>query len=367
LTNSNLAGKSLVRIEVDCERIRHNTESIVGLCVQYGIEVVGVTKSVCGNADVAHAMLAGGVSMVGESRLSHICRLREAGIKADIMMLPLPALSEVDEIVHLTQVSLNSQVETIRALSRAAQAQDLIHRVILMIEAGDRREGVMPEKAMPIARDILGLPNIELIGVGANVSCIGGVQPSWENTQIIVDVAEDIERRLGVPMQVISGGHTSSLFLLGCGEMPPRVNQLRIGEGILLGIDPGNEHPLPALYQDAFKIIAEIIEIETKPSLPQGRVSVDSFGRVPELKDRGIRKRAILAMGEQDLLISGLTPKLPGVEVIGASSDHLVVDITEAVYPLRLGDELEFMPNYASISTGMAHRDIPQVIKPMEG
>jgi predicted amino acid racemase len=359
--------RSLVRIEVDCERIRHNTESIVGLCAKYGIKVVGVTKSVCGNPDVARAMLAGGVSMVGESRLSHIRRLHEAGIKADIMMLRLPTLSEVDEIVRLTKVSLNSQVETIRALSRAAQAQNIIHRVILMIEAGDRREGVMSENAMPIAREILGLPNIELIGVGANVSCIGGVQPSWENTQIIVDVAEDIERRLGVPVQVISGGHTSSLFLLGRGEMPSRVNQLRIGEGILLGIDPGNEHPLPAPYHDAFNIIAEIIEIETKPSLPQGKVAVDSFGRVPELKDRGIRKRAILAMGEQDLLISGLTPKLPGVEVIGASSDHLVVDITEAVCPLRLGDELEFMPNYASISTGMAHRDISQVIKPMEG
>jgi predicted amino acid racemase len=356
-----------VQIEVDCGCIRRNTESTVGFCAKYGIEVVGVTKSVCGDPDAARAMLMGGVSMVGESRLSHIRRLRQAGIKADIMMLRLPALSEVDEIVRLTQVSLNSQMETVRALSHVAQAQDIIHRVILMIEAGDRREGVMPENAMPIAKDILGLPNIELIGVGANVSCIGGVQPSWENTQIIVDVAEDIERRLGVPMQVISGGHTSSLFLLGRGEMPPRVNQLRIGEGILLGVDPVNELPLPAPYQDAFIVVAEIIEIETKPSLPEGRVTVDAFGRVPELEDNGIRKRAILAIGEQDLLISGLTPKIPGVEVIGASSDHLVIDITEAVHPLRLGDKLEFMPNYASISTGMAHRDVSQVIKPMEG
>ena len=356
-----------MRIDVACERIQCNTKSIISLCAMHGIEVVGVTKSVCGNPEVAHAMLSGGVSMLGESRLSHVIRLREAGIKADIMMLRLPALSEVDEIVRLTQVSLNSQQETVRALSRSAQTQANIHRVILMIEAGDRREGVLPENAMLVARDILGLPNIELIGVGANVSCIGGVQPSRENTQIIVDVAEDIERKLGIPMQVISGGHTSSLFLLNHGEMPPRVNQLRIGEGILLGVDPANEHLLPTSYQDVFKIIAEIIEIETKPSLPEGNLTVDSFGRVPELKDNGIRKRAILAMGEQDLSISGLTPRILGVKVIGASSDHLVVDITDAVHPLRLGDELEFLPNYASLSTGMAHRDVEQVIKPTEG
>jgi len=191
--------------------------------------------------------------------------------------------------------------------------------------------------------------------------------PSRANTQIIVDVAEDIERRLAIPMQVISGGHTTSVFLLDRSEMPPGVNQLRIGEGLLLGVDPTHEHPFPAPYQDAFIVVAEIIEIETKPSLPEGKVTVDSFGRVPEFIDNGSRKRAILAMGEQDLLISGLTPRLPGVEVIGASSDHLIVDITDAVHPLRLGDELEFMPNYASISTGMAHRDVAQVIKPIEG
>jgi len=365
--SSKLKRRLSVQIEVDCERIRRNTESIVGLCVKFGIEVVGVTKCVCGNPDVARAMLAGGVSMLGESRLSHILRLREAGITANIMILRLPALSEVDEIVRLTQVSLNSQLGTVRALSRTAQAQKIIHRVILMIETGDRREGVMPENAISIARDILSLPNIELVGVGANVSCIGGIQPSWKNTQIIVDVVGEIEQRLGILMQVISGGHTSSLFLLERGEMPPRVNQLRIGEGILLGVDPANENPLTALYQDAFNIVAEIIEIEIKPSLPQGKIIVDSFGRIPELKNNGIRKRAILAMGEQDLLISGLTPKLPGVEVIGASSDHLVVDITDAVHPLSLGDVLEFKPNYACISTGMAHRDVSQVIKPMEG
>lgn len=356
-----------MRIEVTCERIRGNTESIVGLCAKHGIGVVGVTKSVCGNPAVACAMLTGGVSLLGESRLNHIRRLREAGIKEDIMMLRLPALSEVDEIVRLTQVSLNSQVETVRALSLAAQAQDILHRVILMIEAGDRREGIIPENAIPTAREILGLPNIELIGVGANVSCIGGVQPSRENTQIIVDVAEDIEERLGLPMEVISGGHTSSLFLLGCDGMPPRVNQLRIGEGILLGVDPTNEHSLPAPFQDAFIVVAEIIEIETKPSLPEGNVSVDSFGRVPGLRDNGIRKRAILAMGEQDLLITGLTPLVPGVEVIGASSDHLVLDITDAKPPLRLGDEVVFRPNYASLSTGMAHRDVSQVLKQTKG
>jgi predicted amino acid racemase len=138
-------------IEVDCERIRLNTQAIVNLCAPHGIEVVGVTKACCGHPEVAQAMLAGGASLLAESRLQNVRRLREAGIKAGIMLLRLPLLSEADEVVRLTQVSLNSQVETVRLLSQAAVYQGLTHQAILMVETGDRREGVMPERALEVA------------------------------------------------------------------------------------------------------------------------------------------------------------------------------------------------------------------------
>jgi predicted amino acid racemase len=133
-------------------------------------------------------MLAGGVTMLAESRLKNVKRLRDAGIDVDIMLLRLPRLSEVNEVVRLTQVSLNSQVETVRALSRAAQAHGVTHQVMLMVETGDRREGVMPSEAMSVAREMLTPPGIELVGIGTNVSCIGGVLPTQENTQLLVDV-----------------------------------------------------------------------------------------------------------------------------------------------------------------------------------
>jgi len=91
---------------------------------------VGVTKATCGHPQVAQAMLAGGVSLLAESRLRHVRRLRNAGIDADMMLLRLPALSEVDDVVQLTPVSLNSQVETVRALSRAAKKIYGVHQVV---------------------------------------------------------------------------------------------------------------------------------------------------------------------------------------------------------------------------------------------
>jgi len=347
-----------MRIEVDYECIQRNADSITQYCKDHNTEVVGVTKGACGHPEIARAMLTGGIKLLGESRLEHIRRLRKAGIDADIMMLRLPSLSEIGDVVRLTQISLNSQLKTVRALSDAVQHLGVSHQVILMVDVGDRREGVMPKKAVKRAKQMAHLPGIDLVGVGTNVSCIGGVQPTHENTQLLVDVAEDIEDSLGISLPIISGGNTSSLMLLANDEMPTRINQLRIGEGILRGQDPNNRWELPVPCQDAFTVVAEVIELEEKPSLPEGPILFDAFGRKPEWKDLGVRQRAILDIGEQDLRINGLTPQRSGITIIGASSDHLVVDVTEIAEPVQLGDTLEFSPNYAALATGMANHSL---------
>jgi predicted amino acid racemase len=354
-----------MRIDVNCDHIRRNAQAVVKMCAAQNIQVVGVTKACCGHPQVARAMLAGGVSLLAESRLKNVQRLRDAGITADVMLLRLPALSEADEVVRLTQVSLNSQVETVRALSRAAQAQGVTHQVMLMIETGDRREGVMPKEAVDAARGMWGLPGIELVGIGTNVSCIGGVLPTQKNTQLLVDTADTVEKALGIRFPVVSGGHTANLALIARGEMPSRINQLRIGEAILLGVDTTGDWPLPCPHRDAFNVVAEVVEIDVKPSMPEGTITIDAFGRTPHWEDRGLRRRAILAIGEQDMRIDGLRPKRPGVTMVGASSDHLVVDVTEADPPVRLGDELEFDPIYAAVATAMASFGVTQVIKRM--
>ncbi len=355
-----------MRIEVDCEHIRRNTEAIVKMCSPYGIEIVGVTKSCCGHPEVARAMLAGGVSSLADSRLDNVRRLRKAGLKVDIMLLRLPCLSEADEVVRLTQTSLNSEVETVRALSRAAQARSLTHQIILMVEMGDRREGVMPEQAPDTVRAVQSLPGIELVGIGTNLVCIGGVLPTQENAQLLVEMAESIEQSLGLRFRIISGGNTYSLDLITRHEMPGRVNQLRVGEGILLGVNSVTNSPLPCPYQDAFKVAAEVIEVKTKPSLPEGTIAADAFGRVPHWENLGLRRRAILALGEQDMHIDGLRPRQSGVTIVGASSDHLVVDVTEANPPVRLGDELTFNPKYVAVATAMASAGGVKVVKPIK-
>lgn len=347
-----------MRIEVNCERIRRNTEAIVKMCNEYQIQVIGVPKACCGHPDVARAMLAGGADYLADSRLDNIQRMRDAGIDVPFMLLRLPSLCEVDEVVSLAQISLNSELETIKALSCAAQKKQTNHQVILMVEMGDRREGVMPKDAFEITREILGLANIDLIGLGVNLNCICGVVPTKKSAHQFVQLVEEVEGALGIHFSVVSGGHTSDLGIVARGEMPHRVNQLRIGGGILKGTNTADDYPLPFPHRDVFTITGEVIEIKIKPSMPEGKTGKDALGRAREWRDLGLRRRAILAMGEQDVRVEDLVPKRRGVTLVGASSDHTVVDVTDATPPVKLGDWLEFTPGYAGIASAMASRTV---------
>jgi len=354
-----------MRIEVDCERIRRNAEALVNFCGEHGIEVVGVSKCVCGEPEIVRAMLAGGCTMIAESRLDNVRRIRDAGIDADVLMLRLPALSEIDEVLALTQVSLVSEERTLRALSAAAVRQGRTHRVLVIIESGDRREGVMPEDAASFCRLVLELPSLELEGVASSLNCLCGVLPTPENQRAFADVVARLEAELGIRFRIVSGGHTGNLHLVMEGAEPERVNQLRVGEAILFGTDVTTGTRLPTPYIDTFKVYAEVIEVKDKPSAPEGECGIDAFMRIHEWPDLGIRRRAILALGEIDVNVPFIRPVRRDVSIVNASSDHLVVDVTDADPPVEMGDELEFDAEYTAIAYGWSSRCATRVVRPM--
>ena len=354
-----------MRIVCDCEKIRRNAAAIVALCAPQGIAVVGVTKCVCGEPEVGRAMLAGGCTMLAESRLDNIRRLRAGGIEAPVMLLRLPALSEVDEVVALAGCSLVSEVETARALAAAAERQGVVHRALLMVETGDRREGVMPADAAGTARALEGLPGLELAGLATTLNCLCGVLPTPRHQQDFTDTLDEVEAALGRRLEVVSGGHSGNLHLIKAGQVPARFDQVRVGEAILTGTDFSTWADLGAPHQDTFKVYAEVIEVKDKPSAPDGAVGRDAFMRVHEWPDRGVRRRAILALGEIDLDTASLKPLRAGVEVVGSSSDHFVLDVTDARPPVRLGEEREFDTVYPAVSTGWSSPVTTKVVLPM--
>ena len=344
-------GRAKLRLRIDLQKITQNTEVITGLCAEHSINVIGVTKSCCGMPAVAEAMLAGGVQGLTDSRLGNIRRMKEASIKAGMLLLRSPALSETADTVRLADVSLNSELQVVAALAQEARTLGKLHQVILTVDVGDRREGLMPGEVATVADKVEGLEGIQLLGLGSNVGCLSDMCPSRWDTQLLVEVVARVEDVIGRRLSVISGGSSIHLTMVEQGRLPSRINQLRIGERILLGTDPGGSQ-FASFYtsQDAFSLTGEVIEVKWKTPRPEG--GHESLGGLPLAGDQALQCRAILALGRQDIEVEGLKPKDPGVEVIGATSDHLVVDVT--ANPVEVGDDLEFGLTYAALTRAMA-------------
>ncbi|MEZ5578527.1 MAG: alanine racemase [Candidatus Competibacteraceae bacterium] len=134
--------------------------------------------------------------MLADSRPSKIFwALREMGVDVPLLLLRLPTLSRVAEVVRVADMSLVSSLVTIKALAGAARSEGRCHRGILMVDVGDLREGVWPDRAVEIVRSTKGLSGFELVGLGCNLACFGGVMPTPENIGQLVALREICRRR----------------------------------------------------------------------------------------------------------------------------------------------------------------------------
>jgi len=336
-------------LSIDLARIAHNARVVVDLCAASGIEVAGVTKGVCGHPEVAGAMLAGGVGSIADSRLTNIQRLRQAGIEAELLLLRIPPLSGAEQVVASVDASLNSDLDVLGALSGVAQDRGEPHDVIVMVDLGDLREGVLPDELLTFAEATVVLPGLRLKGLGTNLACFSGLAPTEANMQQFVGLARAVEARCDIELEWLSAINSSGLELIASGRMPGRINHARIGEAILLGRETIHRQPWPGTYQDAFVLHAEVLECRHKPSHSKGTRGEDAFGGRPEFADTSDGLRALLNVGREDVDLESLTPTDPGVRILGASSGYLVTDVSEAAIEVRTGRELTFSPGYGAL------------------
>ena len=338
-------------LEINLQKISENAAAIRRVCGSHGIEVLGVTKGFSALPEVVSAILEGGIDKLADARLENIRMLREEGFENPMTLLRIPMISRADRVVEYADCSLNSELPTLEALSAAAVRAGKEHDIILMLELGDLREGMYPRDALQMMESSIHLPGIRIKGIGTNMGCYGGILPTKQNLTMLCYLANALEHYTGMPLETVSGGGTSSLTLVEQGVMPKRVNQVRIGEGLLLGTDTTNHSSIAWLHRDAFRLQAEVVEVRSKPSVPIGTIGRDAFGNTPQFEDRGIRRRAIIALGRQDVPPEGIIPLDRGVKVLGGSSDHIILDIEDAEENYKVGDRMEFDLKYQ----GMLH------------
>lgn len=340
------------RLTINIGKLEQNLNAVTKITKeQGGCTMMIVTKGVCADREVVNlALKHPEVDYMADSRIQNIKTY--AGRGKETVLLRLPMASEIADVIKYVDLSFNSELETIKLLNEEAEKQGKTHKVLLMIDLGDLREGIFyqdEDQIFSVVEGILKLRNIKLYGVGVNLTCYGAVIPKYDNLSSLVEIASKIEKKFGIHLEMVSGGNSSSIYLAGKRELPEGVNNLRLGEAFLLGNDTAYGAKLPGTVSDALILEAQIIELKSKRSLPIGEIGVDAFGQKPYYEDRGIIKRAILAIGKQDTDPESMEPLDEKIDVLGASSDHLILDVNKSDIDYKLGDVIRFRVGYSGM------------------
>ena len=310
---------------------------------------MGVSKAVLGEPSIVKAMVQGGARFIADSRIENIEKMKAAGISTQFVLLRTP-LSQAESVVRSADISLNTEYATLQKLSYYAKACNKYHRVIVMVELGDLREGVLPNDLSEFFRQAISLSHIKIVGIGCNLACYGGVKPADKNMQELSELFDVIENEFHLGLTIISGGNSANYEWYKSTKDIGNINNLRLGESILLGLETMNRKTIPKLHTGAFQLVAEVIESKKKPSLPFGEIGQDAFGNIPVFQDQGIHQRVIIALGKQDILVSSLKSN-NSLEILGSSSDHIILNSKNN--NLKVGDEVNFALDYGGLLAAM--------------
>lgn len=354
---------SYPRIEIDLKKLYHNSKYIYNCCNKRNINLSGVIKGANGSIEVAKVFKDSGYKHIASSRLRELIPIKENNLNIETMLIRIPMISEIPDLIDYVDISLNSELDTILKIENECAKKNKTHNVILMFDLGDLREGYFFESEILKAAKYIEneLNYVKLYGIGTNVSCYGSVVPTVKNLNKLSDVATKIESEIDRELDIISGGATTTLPLLFNNKLPSKINNLRVGEGVLMAADLEDFWGLDLsnMYNDSFILKAEIIEIKTKPSHPIGELFIDAFGNKPTYEDIGDRKRALLAIGKKDIEHhSKLISLNDNLKIIGSSSDHLIIDIEDVDKNYKIGDIISFRMYYPAMLLGCASRDV---------
>ncbi|MFN3411541.1 MAG: alanine/ornithine racemase family PLP-dependent enzyme [Exilispira sp.] len=350
--------------------IAHNVRFLSNLIHKRNGYLFGVTKVLSGSPELAFLFIENGCDGIADSRWQNLKKIKESNIfrqtinkykDIPFLNLRLPALSELEQIVKYSEISLVSELQVIKAINDESKKQDKKTGIILMIDLGDLREGIIPENAKELdidkykivlhsyIKEIRKLSYIDFMGIGTNLACFGGIVPSEENMNLLVNLSKWISSEYGLKLKYISGSNSSGIPFLLENKMPLEINHFRIGESMILGVNVLNREPIEGLRQDTVKLSVEVIEKKFKPSKPIGKNAQNAFGEILEFEDKGTILRLICSAGRQDINLDGLKALDKDISILGASSDHLELQLTNNFDKYDLGSFVNFQLSYGAL------------------
>jgi predicted amino acid racemase len=322
--------------------VRANTGALTERLLGTGIELAGVTKAVDGEPRVGEAMLEAGAAGLADSRLAALTRLAAHAL-APLTLIRAPQPDELEMAAQVADRVLLSDPGAARALGERAPGAPL--EVLLTVDLGDRREGVLPDDAPVVAGELSRLRGVVLAGVAVNFACLSGQLPSQELFRQAEDVLLSVAPRCAAE-PLLSLGGTCCLQHLD-GYVPRVRTEVRSGGGPLYGHDFVSGAPLAGMERTDPLLTAVVLECYSKPPAPASRAGCDCFGHVPEaqLPDDDAWY-ALIHLGRRDCEPAGLRPLMPGAHLAGMTSD---VGVLIAPRRLAPGEHVTFGVDYDAL------------------
>jgi len=337
-------------ITLNRKKLRNNYEFLNTLMKVRNIEWGVVSKMLCGNEIYLKEIIALGTKEIHDSRISNLQKIKRLNPDVQTVYIKPPARRSIQKIVQFADVSFNTELKTIEWLSEEAVRQNKTHKIIIMIEMGDLREGVLGEDLLEFYNKAFSLPNIIISGIGTNLNCLSGVMPNQDKLIQLSLYKQLIEAKFNRAIPFVSGGTSVAVPLILKNARPMAVNHFRIGEALYFGKDLFTGKTIKNMHNDVFKLYAEIIEVTQKPDTPIGELGANVAGKTFSVDAHddlsGTSLRAILDVGLLDMQPQYLIPEDASVKIIDASSDMLVLDISHAKQKYKVGDLISFKLNY---------------------
>jgi len=333
-----------------------------------------ITKVLSGNKKALKKILSHleikNLHSIGDSRLSNLKKIKDILPNIVTMYIKPPAIQNVKSVVEYADISLNSSIETIEALNEEAKRSNKKHRIIIMIELGELREGVMREEIIDFYKKVFKLSNIKVEGIGTNLGCMYGIEPTYDKLVQLCLYKQLLEAKFNKDIALISGGSSITLPLIGKHKIPESVNHFRIGEAAFLGKSPFNNKKFRNLSPAAFEFQANIIEMAEKETIPDGNISDASIGHIAKQNEADGPKqyRTILDFGILDVDVNEIKPKNSNVRYVGTTSDMTVFEIGSDISPSRkarykVGNKVLFEPSYMAVARLMNSKFVTVDVK----
>ena len=339
-------------ITLETKKLANNFNHLNDFFKIHNIDWSIVTKILCGNKKYLTELLNLGIKQYSDSRISNLKMIKNLDNKAQTIYIKPPAKGVIEEVVTYADISMNTDFHTIEMLSEEAVKQNKIHKIIIMIDLGELREGVMREDFIDFYAKVFEMKNIEVVGLGTNLSCLYGILPNNDKLLQLCLYKQLIELKFNVKIPFVSGGSSVTIPLIKQGLLPKDVNHFRVGETLFMGTDVYNSVPFATMENDIFKLYAEIIELYEKPLIPSGELGSNQEGNVVTFDDENIGKssvRTIIDIGLLDIDMKHLEATDENVKLAGATSDMVVLDLGENLKNFKVGDQMEFTLDYMGI------------------